>query len=57
MSKSKNERERSWNERKTNQQPHDKVKSLKELDQERKWFLNNFVKKIKSPVSFTGLQS
>ena len=36
MSKSKKEKERFWNERKSNQQPHDKVKSFKELDKETK---------------------
>jgi len=36
MTKSKSEKERFWNERKTNQQPHEKVKSFKELDKETK---------------------
>jgi len=38
MTKSKSEKERFWNERKTNQQPHEKVKSFKELDKETKWY-------------------
>ena len=36
MTKSKKEKERFWNERKTNHKPHDKVKSFKELDKETK---------------------
>jgi Family of unknown function (DUF6254) len=36
MTQSKKEKTRLWNERKTNQQPHGKVKSFKELDKETK---------------------
>lgn len=36
MTKSKREKERIWDARKSNQQPHGKVKSFKELDKETK---------------------
>ncbi|WP_228460309.1 DUF6254 family protein [Cytobacillus dafuensis] len=35
MTKSKREKERAWSVRKQDQNPHGKVKSLKELSQEK----------------------
>ncbi|WP_010171653.1 DUF6254 family protein [Bacillus coahuilensis] len=35
MTKSKHEKERQWNVRKQDQKPHGKVKSLKELSNEK----------------------